>query len=60
MRNAFGTLRVVATIGSSTWRTSVFYDTKSSAFLLPLKADVRRKEKLAAGDSVAVALEIDL
>jgi len=60
MRNAFGTLRIVATIGSSTWRTSVFYDTKQEAFLLPLKAAVRRKEKIIDGDTVSVTLEIDL
>lgn len=60
LRNAFGSLRVIATIGKTQWRTSVFADTKAGAYLLPVKADVRRAEKLSHGDDVAVSLEIDL
>lgn len=43
----FGSLRVKARAGLTTWETSLFADAKRSAFLLPVKADVRRKEKLA-------------
>jgi hypothetical protein len=60
LRNAFGSLRVIATIGKSTWRTSVFADTKAGAFLLPVKAEVRRKERIGHGDAVDVTLELDL
>jgi hypothetical protein len=60
LRNAFGSLRVVATIGNTEWRTSVFADSNAGAFLLPVKADVRRREKIGHGDKVAVTLEIDL
>jgi hypothetical protein len=60
LRNAFGSLRVIAKIGKTEWRTSVFADTKAGAFLLPVKAEVRKKEKLAHGDEADVALEIDL
>jgi hypothetical protein len=60
MRNAFGSLRVIVTIGESTWRTSVFADTKAGAFVLPVKAEVRKKEKISHGDEVRVSVEIDL
>lgn len=60
LRNAFGSVRIIATIGATTWRTSVFADTKADAFLLPVKADVRRKERIGHGDEVAVMIEIDL
>ena len=60
LRNAFGSLRVIATIGKTSWRTSVFPDTKAGAFLLPVKADVRRKERIGHGDMVDVTIEIDL
>lgn len=60
MRNAFGALRVIARIGATQWRTSVFADTKAGAFLLPIKADVRRKEKIGVGDEIEVSVEIDL
>ena len=60
LRNAFGSLRVIATIGKTSWRTSVFADTKARAFLLPVKAEVRKKEKIGHGDTVEVTLEIEL
>jgi len=56
----WGSLRVTATIGGTTWRTSIFPDTKSGAFILPLKAEVRQRENIGAGDRVAVAVEIEL
>jgi len=59
-RVGWGSLRVIATLGGTTWRTSIFPDAKSGAFILPLKADVRRRENVGAGDRVAVAVEIEL
>jgi hypothetical protein len=60
LRNAFGSLRVIASIGDATWRTSVFADAKAGAFLLPVKAEVRRKARIGHGDEVKVTVEIDL
>ncbi len=60
MMNAFGSLRVTAAIGAASWKTSLFFDTKRKAFLLPVKAEVRRKAGVGHGDSVAVAIEIEL
>lgn len=60
LRNAFGSVRVRATIGQTSWRTSVFFDSKANAYMLPVKAEVRRKERIAPGDAVDVALEIEL
>lgn len=58
LAKSFGTIRVGAKIGRTTWKTSVFSDTKSGSYVLPLKADVRKKEKLTAGKTVVVMLEI--
>lgn len=60
MMNAFGSLRVTAHIGAATWKTSIFADSKSKAFVLPVKADVRRKAGIAIDDEVNVAVVIDL
>jgi hypothetical protein len=57
-KNAWGSIRVKAQIGRTRWATSLFPDSKAGSYLLPVKADVRRKEKLAAGDTVALAFEI--
>jgi hypothetical protein len=40
-----------------TWRTSVF-PVKSGGYFLPVKAEVRRKAGIAAGDDVTVTLEL--
>ena len=53
----FGSLRVVATIGESVFKTSVF-PSKETGWLLPVKASVRKAEGLGEGDAVAVVLEV--
>ena len=53
----FGSVKVEAAIGGEKWRTSVFPQ-KSGGYILPIKADVRRRAEIAAGDDVTVSLEI--
>ena len=55
---AFGSLPVSVEIGHSEWTTSVFFDNNTSSYLLPVKADVRRREEVAEGDTVTVRLAI--
>ena len=57
-RAGFGSIRVEATIGSTTWRTSVFPDSASGSFVLPVKKQVRRAEALVAGSACRVALAV--
>ena len=54
----WGSLPIAATIGATTWNTSLFPDKASGSFLVPIKADVRKKEGVAEGDSVTIAVEI--
>lgn len=54
----FGSIRVTAVIGKSRWDTSIFPDRRSGTYLLPIKADVRRKEHLTKGDIVTLSIEI--
>lgn len=53
----FKSVRVEATINGVRWRTSVF-PVKSGDYFLPIKAEVRRKAGVAAGDEVEVKLEL--
>ena len=55
-RRGFGAVRVEATCGSTTWRTSLFPDTASRSYVLPVKQSVRRSEDLGVGDQVTVRL----
>jgi hypothetical protein len=54
----FGSIRVQATIGTSTWQTSVFPDTKRATYVLPVKAAVRKAEGLQAGSTAKVELRV--
>jgi Domain of unknown function (DUF1905) len=56
----FGSVRVKATVGETTWKTSLFPDKKTGSYLLPVKADVRKAEKLQAGLDLSVRLQLDL
>lgn len=59
-RKPFGSFHVKARAGLSSWETSLFHDTKRKAFLLPVKAEVRRKEKIGAGDMIEVSITLAL
>ena len=57
-RRGFGSVRVEACINGVAWRTSVFPQ-KSGGYILPVKADVRRRAGIAAGDEVTVTLRLE-
>ena len=54
--NGFGSVRVGAGIGDTRWRTSLFPDSKSGCYFLPVKAAVRKTESITAGDRVLAEL----
>ena len=56
----WGAVRVQVTIGHTAWETSIFPHAKLDAYILPIKMDVRKKEKIAAEDNVKVTLKINL
>lgn len=53
----FGSVRVEAAIGDVTWRTSVF-PLNSGGYVLPVKAEIRKRAKINAGDEVATRLTL--
>jgi len=53
----FRSVKVEARIDDVTWRTSIF-PLNSGGYLLPVKAEVRRKADLAAGDEVTIELKL--
>jgi hypothetical protein len=57
-RIGFGSLRVAATIGKSTWQTSIFPSAEARSYLLPVKAAVRNAENLREGQTVALQLSV--
>lgn len=59
-KRGWGSVRVKARIGETSWNTSIFPDTKSGAYLLPVKAEVRKREGLEVDKAVEVTLSLDL
>lgn len=55
-REGFGSIRVQARIGATTWRTSLFPDSSTGSMLLPVKKAVRQAEGLSVGDPCEVTL----
>ena len=53
----FGSVKVEAHIADLTWRTSVF-PLNSGGYVLPVKAEIRRKADIGAGDEVTLQLEL--
>mgnify|MGYP001582131621 CR=1 FL=1 len=58
MQRGWGSLPVTVTIGKTTWNTSVFPDRKAGMYLLPIKAEVRKKEKITQRDTIAFSLRV--
>jgi hypothetical protein len=58
IKKGFGSVRVEASIGKSTWLTSIFPDTKSNTYLLPVKKSIRLAEGLEDGDLTIVELSL--
>ncbi|MES1987651.1 MAG: DUF1905 domain-containing protein [Pseudomonadota bacterium] len=59
-RRGWGSVRVSVNIGGTVWDTSIFPSGSLDAYILPIKAEVRKKQKIAAGDDVEVALQISI
>lgn len=55
----FGAVKVTATIGATTWRTSIF-PSKDGVYVLPLKKAVRTAEGLVIDALATVKVELDV
>ena len=56
--SAFGSVRVEVAVGATSWTTSLFPDTRSGTYLLPVKKAVRAAEDLSDGSEVTVHLTV--
>ncbi|MDG1707876.1 MAG: DUF1905 domain-containing protein [Emcibacteraceae bacterium] len=57
-RRGWGSVKVKATVGETTWETSIFPSKERGDYVLPVKAAVRKAEKLLDGNQVTVRLVI--
>jgi hypothetical protein len=54
----WGVIPVTVEIGDTSWTTSLF--PKDGGYAVPIKVAVRKKESLELGDSVRIAMTIDV
>ena len=54
----WGRLKATAKIGQSEWDTAIWFDSKQKTYLLPLKAEIRKKENLKTGDTKHIEIWI--
>ena len=54
----WGRLPIRVKIGKTEWESAIWFDTKVDTYLLPLKAEVRKKEQLQLGKKISVDLFI--
>lgn len=59
-RRGFGSVYVTATIGGTTWKTSIFPEKGDGHYVMPVKKQVRSAENIEVGDNTAVTVEVDL
>lgn len=59
VKAGFGSIKVTAIIGNTTWKTSIFPDKKSQGYLLPIKKSVREQENIKEGDTITIELLIE-
>lgn len=57
-KGGWGSVKVRVTIGTSTWKTSVFPDKRYNSYILPVKKQVRSDEKLIADNLVTVNISV--
>ncbi|MBN8543850.1 MAG: DUF1905 domain-containing protein [Alphaproteobacteria bacterium] len=57
-KRGWGSIPVVASIGKTTWGTSIFPSKKDESYVMLLKADVREKEGIKKGSMVHITLTI--
>lgn len=57
VHRGWGSIPVMAQIGNTTWKTSIFWE-KKGQYLLFLKKEVRNKEKFTSGDTIHIKIEL--
>lgn len=57
-RRGFGSVKVIAQVGGTSWKSSVFPQNKQSEWILLVSKKVMRAEDLAEGDPVELELEL--
>jgi len=56
LEEGWGRMKATAKIGNSEWDTSIWFDTKHKTYILPLKAEIRKKENIVIDNDVEIVV----
>jgi hypothetical protein len=54
----WGRMKATVQIGNSTWETAIWFDTKHETYLLPLKSEIRKTEKIEVNNQFKIHIWI--
>lgn len=54
----WGRLKAKAELKTIQWETAIWFDTKADTYILPLKADIRKKGNIRLHDSLEITVYI--
>lgn len=52
----WGRMKAIACIGESEWETAIWFDSKKNTYILPLKAEIRKKEQIGIEKEIEVSV----
>jgi len=58
LRKGWGSFPIKASIGKTSWNTSIFPHSEYGTYILPLKKEIRKKEDIYDGDDVNISFNI--
>ena len=58
IEEGWGRMKVTAKVGDTEWGTAIWFDTKENTYLMPIKAEIRKKERGEPGREIEVTIWI--
>ncbi len=58
LHKGWSSLPVEISLGKTRWKTSMFWSKDAQSYILPLKAEIRRKEEIMVNDEVKYTITL--
>ncbi|MBW6482950.1 MAG: DUF1905 domain-containing protein [Vicingaceae bacterium] len=58
LEEGWGRLSCNAQIGKTRWNSAIWFDTKHQSYILPLKAEIRKKEQITTAQQISITVFI--
>jgi hypothetical protein len=56
MEEGWGRMKATVQVGNSEWKTSIWFDKKNGTHILPLKAEIRKREIIGMDNEIQVII----